>query len=788
MEIMFVSIIITMLFISTSIVLVMAYRRKNSAFKNTQKDIHVLESSVASECREAFAELQKEKTDFTTDFKAESIPFLDYETYVMRTLFPNNNDRILQTNPPGGLLKEKELLLFKELVMDETFLILFIRTLESNRKFSMIDRIYVASLIPVALHSNMYYCTEILKILLTELIEKYTDGNEPKLLLRQTDSVAEKMLSSWFTILLYDFVQDCAGKSFYLLFRAMKEQVNMGPVDAITAEARYSLSEVNLFRQIIDFKPMTVRVSFKEYDNIGIKVLDCDTITQVKEKALDVIYRDRPYTKRPKKENLDVEWQIGNTHFGMRKILNDYDDTSRVEGEWTQMNTLQHYNIPDKAHLLLVPREINLTSHLDRTESPGMKSWHLVKQRFKNNQNKEKSSNGKIMMSEVYLTRLLTTKGVLQNFVDDLFQSIFSTNKPQKNDQTNNNIPLPIRYMFHFLDEQALKHNITDSEVVHIWKSNALPLRFWVNLIKNPDFVFDIHKSNIIDPCLSVIAQTFMDSCSKTRQKSDTTSKLLYAKDILAYKEMVDAYYSRMSPVSESQMKEMLTKESINNLKQTGGKTELKSNWALYELYKYAFHVDYRDHLIEALEKDKLSQEKGLAEKARKSFGLQDYTPSSNNSTIYSSLTSDPKRLLIGGKYGEEGRKKSGKNEREGGEGGKYVEEGRKKSGTKEREGGEGGKYEEEGMKKSGTNEREGGEGGKYGEEGRKKSGKNEREGGEGGKYGEEGRKKSWKNEREGGEGGKYGEEGMKKSGTNEREGGEGGKYGEGGMKKSGNK
>ena len=44
--------------------------------------------------------------------------------------------------------------------------------------------------------------------------------------------------------------------------------------------------------------------------------------------------------------------------------------------------------------------------------------------------------------------------------------------------------------------------------------NSSLPLRFWVNIIKNPEFVFDIHKSHITDSCLSVIAQTFMDSCS----------------------------------------------------------------------------------------------------------------------------------------------------------------------------------------------------------------------------------------------------------------------------------
>lgn len=47
----------------------------------------------------------------------------------------------------------------------------------------------------------------------------------------------------------------------------------------------------------------------------------------------------------------------------------------------------------------------------------------------------------------------------------------------------------------------------------------SLPLRFWVNIIKNPEFVFDIHKSNIVDSCLSVIAQTFMDSCSTVEHR-----------------------------------------------------------------------------------------------------------------------------------------------------------------------------------------------------------------------------------------------------------------------------
>ena len=47
----------------------------------------------------------------------------------------------------------------------------------------------------------------------------------------------------------------------------------------------------------------------------------------------------------------------------------------------------------------------------------------------------------------------------------------------------------------------------------------SLLLRFWVNVIKNPEFLFDVHKTHIVDSCLSVVAQIFMDSCSLQQQR-----------------------------------------------------------------------------------------------------------------------------------------------------------------------------------------------------------------------------------------------------------------------------
>lgn len=44
----------------------------------------------------------------------------------------------------------------------------------------------------------------------------------------------------------------------------------------------------------------------------------------------------------------------------------------------------------------------------------------------------------------------------------------------------------------------------------------SLPLRYWVNIIKNPQFVFDMEKTANLDGCLSVIGQAFMDSFSLT--------------------------------------------------------------------------------------------------------------------------------------------------------------------------------------------------------------------------------------------------------------------------------
>ncbi|KAL1449698.1 hypothetical protein WDU94_002181 [Cyamophila willieti] len=595
-------------------------RENTRIIKQMEKQMDILESRVAKECKEAFTELQTEISDLIGDLTTGGIPFWNYREYALKVLFPDG-ENYLQFGRPDLLVKEKGLSLFNDLLMKETFLLLFIRTLESNRCFSMRDRVNVSSLIMVALKRHMKYCTDILKILLSDLIVKNTikGKSNPKLVLRRTECIAEKMLSSWFTLLLHKFLYECAGKPLYMLFLAIKQQVNKGPIDVFTGEARYSLSEDKMIRHVFDYKPMTLKVRHNNEDYV-VKVLDCDSISQVKEKSLDTIDYTKPYSQRCKKDDHDLKWQTGNTG---SLTLNDNDMTNQNDGEWRKVNTLNHYRVPDGGRFSLVVRErnssilrntpLNQSTMKINTTDPDKdleREWHLVKQHDNENQKKAERSNK--LVSEVYLTRLLTTKGTLQNYVDDLFKIIFSTESPSL---------FAIKYMFDFLDKQAADHDITDPKIVHTWKSNALPLRFWVNLIKNPNFLFDIHKSNTVDSCLSVVAQAFMDSCGTSEHrlgKDSPSSKLLYAKDIPAYKEWVGRYYSdikSMPAISDQDMNAMLAEESRLHSSESEFNMNI-INCALYELYTYAFK--YNEQLTVTLEEDESARKENL------SFELQD--------------------------------------------------------------------------------------------------------------------------------------------------------------------
>ncbi|XP_051525586.1 plexin-B1-like [Myxocyprinus asiaticus] len=608
------------------LVIILMYRRKSKQalrdYKKVLVQLETLEINVGDQCRKEFTDLMTEMMDLSSDVGGPGIPFLDYRTYAERVFFPGQKGAPLSQNLDLPDSRRQTVVQglgqLNNLLNNRLFLIRFIHTLEAQQSFSQRDRGYVASLLTMALHDKLEYFTDVMKTLLGDLVQQYVAKN-PKLMLRRTETVVEKMLTNWMSICLYSFLKEVAGEPLYKLYRAIKYQVDKGPVDAVTGKAKRTLNDSHLLREDIDYCSITLTVLVKsgvEVQPCPVKVLDSDTITQVKDKILDQIYKGAPYSQRPAADSLDLEWRSGQAG---HLTLSDDDVTAIVQGRWKRINTLQHYKVPDGATVALIPRSqsslgVNQvyqtgekTPILEGEEEEGLRLWHLVKPSEDSEIPKHRKSSMRERerakaIPEIYLTRLLSMKGTLQKFVDDVFVAILSTKRPP---------PIAVRFFFDFLDDMAEKHGIDDPETVHIWKTNSLPLRFWVNILKNPQFVFDVQVTDSVDAVLSVIAQTFIDSCTTSEHKvgrDSPVNKLLYAREIPRYKQLVERYYSDIHNAVSGCYQEM-----NSTLTELSGSfaSEMNSLVALHELYKYI--NKYYDQVIMSLEEDAAGQKMQLA-------------------------------------------------------------------------------------------------------------------------------------------------------------------------------
>uniref|UniRef100_A0A3B4ULS7 Plexin cytoplasmic RasGAP domain-containing protein n=1 Tax=Seriola dumerili TaxID=41447 RepID=A0A3B4ULS7_SERDU len=233
--------------------------------------------------------------------------------------------------------------------------------------------------------------------------------------------------------------------------------------------------------------------------------------------------------------------------------LEEVDRSSEVVGEVTMLNTLNHYEV----RVFGGKKKFVILSY-SHAETPVLMCGPVV--------------------SEMKSPRSLS-KVAVHSFVENLFKTIWGTQ--------HSKALHAVKYFFDFLDTQADYMKITDPDVLHIWKTNSLPLRFWVNILKNPQFVFDMEKTPHLDGCLSVIAQAFMDSFSLSETqlgKHAPTNKLLYAKDIPKFKQEVKAYYKQIreqSPITDSEFKDFLQQESKKH------ENEFNEAAALRELYRF---------------------------------------------------------------------------------------------------------------------------------------------------------------------------------------------------------
>uniref|UniRef100_A0AAF5DK30 Sema domain-containing protein n=2 Tax=Strongyloides stercoralis TaxID=6248 RepID=A0AAF5DK30_STRER len=624
----FILLLITVIFTIILIIfsLITIWKRRNGErerdYKRIQQQMEQMESNVRNECKQAFAELQTDMSDLTLTIEDIGIPYQNME-YFLKVLLSHefNNEYSMylgynMTNSGVGSIYAPQqpmiITQFESLVFNRQFIFMLVNMLESNPSITTTERTAVASAIITCISRNMEYCTEVVFTLLEGHIENSVYNKTSHLLFRRSESVVEKLFSHWLSISM--FPELCNGhndiaKSLYLLYRALKYQIEKGPIDAVTGDSRYSLNEQKLLREHVDDKSIIlIIIPFETFDQfpIQLRVLQCDTITQVKGKLLDLLYKNQGFNNRLTVEQFDLVWQNNK-----KEHIILCDDEKPMDKCEKQLNTVGSYNIPSNSTITMEYANITMplttnaftfrsgssdttcsawsSTHLlnnssNSSSSPppltlnnDKKYYHLnnsvkIKNGFLTLDGKKSKefemSNTKISLKkkgkiidkkhsntlnypsnssnipEVFLTRLLTCKGSVQKFVEDFLENVLLMRKDSKD------ISITIKYVCDFFDYQGKRLDITDDQIIFTWKKNSIILRLMMNFINNPDFIFDVPSQNYLNSSLTVIGQTLMD-CFSTNphpfSKESPSSKLLFAKEINRYRPYAMELFTQIS-------------------------------------------------------------------------------------------------------------------------------------------------------------------------------------------------------------------------------------------------
>ncbi|XP_078491167.1 plexin-A2 [Ciona intestinalis] len=599
-----------------TILLLMLRQRKRAQKRAKEKRVILgkldeLENRTRETARNAYFELQAGYMTNLNENLSHRIIYLPPWEYITQVLFNQRSGHpVLDENAMvgQGTVKQDALKSLLSVIKNKDVLLVLVRTLEEQRKFTVQEKGNMASLLTICLFDDLPYYTRVMLELLTGLIQKHVSRN-PKLLLRRSESVVEKMVSHWLSINLYDeCINEQAGKPLFLLTKAVHYLVSSAPCDVIAKKAFNSLNEMTLLGTELQYETMVLHATIVEEGGkvttpVDVKVVNVDSIKQAKTKIIEAVYKDKPYSECPKPDDLDFALMNSSESTGI--TLSDVDGMSVIDGKYTKINTLKHYNVPDNAVVVLRPHDVENQAPQDVSSPllPPKHMYHLI------NPSEEEQSNGytdvhsdagkkademldnlmKRPFQEMFLTRMVKAKTTIQEYVDGVFNSILRP-KP---------ISTTVRYFFQFLDREAERHKINDPEVLHIWKTNSLLLRYWVNVLKNPEFVFDLNKTDIVDSCLNVITQAFMDACTTTNRKlghDSPSNKLLYAKDADNYKVMVKEFFINISntpTVTQEEVTQILQKQSASYA------SRFNQMVALNGIYEHL--AKYREQVMEAL-------------------------------------------------------------------------------------------------------------------------------------------------------------------------------------------
>eukprot|EP00094_Tigriopus_californicus_P013015 TCALIF_12585-PA protein Name:"Similar to plexB Plexin-B (Drosophila melanogaster)" AED:0.06 eAED:0.06 QI:0/0/0/0.75/0/0.25/4/0/1650 len=414
-------------FISVVFILILRHKssEKEREYKRIQIQMDLLENNVRSECKQAFAELQTDMSEMSAvDINRSQVPFLDEFDSI---------DRFLQVRPTGSIPRHAKIL--------------------PNYHSE-----------PIALRFQK---------LLTDGfgLSQFVDMCEYQLNPEEQRAIANS------------------------LSKAIRCQVEKGPIDMMTNLAKYSLSADGLLQTVSPYSHIICLVLQRDLeDAYEIKVLDCDSISQVKRKILDQVYKSTPFSLRPTILDVDLEWQCNEeAHI----ILQDIDLTSKqlatsaerpgFRQPITLVNNLQHYGVGSKAVVSLVPKihkKLTSPAPTSHLQENGMNPH----QEHLSPRSPTSPMIGRRAIPEVYLTRLLSTKGILSHFIDDFFASTVTL--PTR-------FPCALKWLFDEMDSYWLaKHHSRSSSgtsltAVCCAKTEIMFQQFWSRLPELTESLFD---------------------------------------------------------------------------------------------------------------------------------------------------------------------------------------------------------------------------------------------------------------------------------------------------------
>ncbi|PIC43276.1 hypothetical protein B9Z55_004069 [Caenorhabditis nigoni] len=563
--------------IITLIVMCLIFKRRRQErekeYRKIQLQMENLENNVRKECKQAFAELQ---TNLVLSPKSTgtitSPELIHFPHFVENLLWADQN---LTSAPSLARTLPVTLAQFHALLSFKGFIFTIVEAAESDVSISTSEKSTLASLLISVLLRNFSYCTEIVVDLLKAHIARSVQAKRAELLFRNSDSVVEKMFSKWMSICMYSHLTPQMNSLFYL-YKALQYQTDKGPVDAVTGDARYTINEAKLLRESVETKTLKIHiVPFEKCDEtIHLEVHACDAICQLKQKVASAVYKETPYSQRPRITQFELKLKCAKR--GDIKLT----DVSAVETLSqkklpVKLLTLADYGIQDGATLEMTPAVYTAESYRNSLADSGQSSWssldrcspiyssskyyHLTNPSSGTMTFKKRTSSSEIPKSipEVYLTRLLTSKGTVETYVEDFLESVLYMH--------DSSYPPILKFFFDILDREASINGVSEN-ICQQWKANGYVLRMWTNFVKNPQLVFDVPHSVSMDANLSTVAQTMMDCFSFSEPvlgAHSPSSRLLFAKDVARLRPLSVDLFKRVKNSPPLGMEELRT-ELVN--------------------------------------------------------------------------------------------------------------------------------------------------------------------------------------------------------------------------------